>query len=83
MAQPLTRRDLDMLALEQHRFSVPGAKGTAIGQLFPGWSEVRYYQVLNGLVDRPEAEAHAPEVVRRLRALRARRQHHTQPPARS
>lgn len=73
MAQPLTRRELEVLAFEQHRFSVAGAKGSAIAQLFPEWSETRYYQVLNNLVDRPEAEAHAPDVVRRLREVRARR----------
>lgn len=73
MAQPLTRRELDVLAFERQWFRTPGAKGTAITQLFPGWSETRYYQALNALVDRPEAVAHAPEVVRRLRAVRDRR----------
>ncbi len=35
--------------------------------------ETRYYQLLAGLLDRPEAEAAEPELVAQLRALRDRR----------
>ena len=37
-------------------------------------SSTRYYQVLNALIDRPEALVHDPLLVRRLRRLRASRQ---------
>lgn len=51
----------------------PGAKETAVREQL-GLSAVRYYQVLNGLLDRPEALQHDPLLVRRLRRLRDRRQ---------
>jgi hypothetical protein len=38
----------------------------------------RYYQVLNALIDRPEALAADPLLVRRLRRLRASRQRQRQ-----
>nr|MBA2477365.1 DUF3263 domain-containing protein [Sporichthyaceae bacterium] len=34
----------------------------------------RYYQVLNALIDRPEALAYDPMLIKRLRRLRATRQ---------
>ena len=37
-------------------------------------SATRYYQVLNALIDRPEALEADPLLVRRLRRLRAARQ---------
>ena len=37
-------------------------------------SATRYYQVLNALIDKPEALAHDPLLVKRLRRLRASRQ---------
>ena len=37
-------------------------------------SATRYYQVLNSLIDRPEALAADPMLVKRLRRLRAARQ---------
>ena len=37
-------------------------------------SATRYYQVLNALIDKPEALAQAPLLVKRLRRLRAARQ---------
>jgi hypothetical protein len=39
-----------------------------------GLTATRYYQVLNELIDRPEALAFDPVLVKRLRAQRARRQ---------
>ena len=45
----------------------------AIKDLF-SMSATRYYQVLNALVDRPEALAADPMLVKRLRRLRASRQ---------
>ncbi len=38
-----------------------------------GVCETRYYQLLAGLLDRPEAAAAEPELVAQLRALRDRR----------
>ena len=37
-------------------------------------SATRYYQVLNALIDRPEALVADPLLVRRLRRMRAERQ---------
>ena len=74
-AQPagLTRREHEMLAFERQWWRHAGAKETAIREQF-GVPPTRYYQVLNALVDRPEALAADPLLVRRLRRLRASRQ---------
>ena len=69
----LSRRDHDILAFERQWWKYAGAKEEAIKQLF-GLSSTRYYQVLNALVDRPEALAADPMLVKRLRRLRASRQ---------
>src|SRR5438270_2000173 len=52
------------------RSAVP--KERAIRQRF-GVSPARYHQRLNGLIDRPEALAYDPMLVRRLRRLREAR----------
>ncbi|MEU2033028.1 DUF3263 domain-containing protein [Nocardia amamiensis] len=69
----LSRRDLDILAFERQWWKYAGAKEEAIRELF-GMSPTRYYQVLNALVDRNEALAADPMLVKRLRRLRASRQ---------
>ena len=69
----LTRRECDILASERHWRKYAGAKEEAIKELF-SMSATRYYQVLNALVDRPEALAADPMLVKRLRRLRASRQ---------
>lgn len=69
----LSRRDHEMLRFEQLWWRRAGAKETAIRDLF-GLPPTRYYQVLNALVDRPEALATDPLLVRRLRRLRSTRQ---------
>jgi hypothetical protein len=61
-----------MLAFERQWWRRPGAKETAIRDLF-AMSPTRYYQVLNALVDRPESLAADPLLVRRLRRVRAAR----------
>jgi hypothetical protein len=66
----LTRREHEMLAFERQWWRRPGAKETAIRDLF-GLTPTRYYQVLNTLVDRPDALASDPLLVRRLRRVRA------------
>jgi hypothetical protein len=62
-----------MLAFERQWWRYAGAKEAAIRDRF-GMSATRYYQVLNALVDRPEALAVDPVLVRRLRRMRAARQ---------
>jgi Protein of unknown function (DUF3263) len=68
----LTRREHEMLAFERQWWRRPGAKETAIRDRF-GISPTRYYQVLNTLVDRPDALESDPLLVRRLRRVRAAR----------
>ena len=72
-APGLTSRELAMLAFERQWWRAAGAKETAIRDRF-GLSPTRYYQVLNALVDRSEALAADPLLVRRLRRVRAARQ---------
>nr|WP_272941302.1 DUF3263 domain-containing protein [Kribbella flavida] len=62
-----------MLGFERHWWKYAGAKEQAIRDQFQ-MSATRYYQVLNALIDRPEALAHDPLLVKRLRRLRAARQ---------
>jgi hypothetical protein len=69
----LPERDCEILAFERQWWKYAGAKEQAIRELF-GMSATRYYQVLNALIDRPEALAHDPMLVKRLRRLRAARQ---------
>ena len=73
IADGLTRREHDILAFERQWWKYAGAKEDAIKELF-SMSATRYYQVLNALVDRPEALAADPMLVKRLRRLRASRQ---------
>ena len=66
-------RDDAILAFERQWWKYAGAKESAIRELFD-MSATRYYQVLNALLDRPEAMAFDPMLVKRLRRLRAARQ---------
>jgi Protein of unknown function (DUF3263) len=72
-ASELTERDREMLAFERQWWKYAGAKEQAVRELF-GMSATRYYQVLNALIDRPEALAHDPMLVKRLRRMRQSRQ---------
>lgn len=69
----LSRRDRDILGFERQWWKFAGAKEQAIKDLF-NMSGTRYYQVLNALIDKPEALAVDPMVVKRLRRQRATRQ---------
>jgi hypothetical protein len=69
----LTERELALLGFERQWWKYAGAKEQAIRELFD-MSATRYYQVLNALIDRPEALAADPMLVKRLRRLRAARQ---------
>ena len=69
----LSRREHEMLTFERQWWRRAGAKEMAIRDQF-GVTPTRYYQVLNALVDRSEALAADPLLVRRLRRLRSARQ---------
>ncbi|MGX1560441.1 DUF3263 domain-containing protein [Streptomyces sp. NPDC055506] len=70
--QGLGRRERDILALERRSFSGPGAKERAVREEL-GLVPVRYFQLLNALLDDPRALAHDPVTVNRLRRVRDRR----------
>lgn len=69
----LSERDEEILAFERQWWKYAGAKEQAIRDRFD-MSSTRYYQVLNALIDRPQALQSDPLLVRRLRRLRAARQ---------
>ncbi len=69
----LSDRDRQILEFERQWWKYAGAKETAVRENFD-MSATRYYQVLNALIDRPEALQADPLLVRRLRRLRATRQ---------
>jgi hypothetical protein len=69
----LSARDTDLLTFERQWWKFAGAKEQAIRDKFQ-MSATRYYQILNALIDKPEALAQDPLLVKRLRRLRATRQ---------
>ena len=69
----LTGRELEILAFERQWWKYAGAKEAAVKELFD-MSATRYYQVLNALIDKPEALVADPMLVKRLRRLRSTRQ---------
>ena len=69
----LSARDAEILAFERQWWKFAGAKEQAIRDQFQ-MSATRYYQVLNALIDKPEALAQDPLLVKRLRRLRSTRQ---------
>ncbi|GKQ36495.1 hypothetical protein ALMP_30360 [Streptomyces sp. A012304] len=70
--EELGARERDILALERRGFPGPGAKERAIREELD-LSPVRYYQLLNALLDDPRALAHDPVTVNRLRRIRETR----------
>lgn len=72
-AEALSERDREILSLERLWWQYAGAKEQAIRDKFD-MSSTRYYQVLNALIDREEALAFDPLLVKRLRRLRDKRQ---------
>ncbi|GLW49721.1 hypothetical protein Stsp02_53820 [Streptomyces sp. NBRC 14336] len=70
--EPLNPREQSVLALERRGFPTPGAKERAIREELD-LSPVRYYQLLNALLDDPRALAHDPVTVNRLRRVREAR----------
>ncbi|WP_345009319.1 DUF3263 domain-containing protein [Streptomyces shaanxiensis] len=71
-AAALADREQAILALERRGFPGPGAKERAIREEL-GLAPVRYFQLLNALLDDPRALAHDPVTVNRLRRVREAR----------
>ena len=69
----MSDRDVEILAFERQWWKFAGAKEQAVRDKFQ-MSATRYYQVLNALIDKPEALAQDPLLVKRLRRLRVARQ---------
>jgi hypothetical protein len=65
----LSGEEVAVLALERRGWATPGAKERAIREEL-GLAPVRYYQLLNALLDAPRALAHDPVTVNRLRRVR-------------
>ena len=77
---PLTDAELAVLEFERSWWQASGAKGAAIRDRL-SMSPSAYYRQLTALIDRPDALAADPLLVRRLRRARAerRRTRHTGP----
>jgi hypothetical protein len=69
----LSERERAVLTFEKQYWKYAGAKEQAIRDRFE-MSATRYYQLLNGLLDRPEAQEFEPALINRLLRLRAGRQ---------
>ncbi|MGE2714227.1 DUF3263 domain-containing protein [Mycolicibacterium litorale] len=65
----LTDTEIAMLDLEEQWYTTAGRKEDAIDEQL-GLKPVRYYQLLNRLVERQAALAYTPITVNRLRRLR-------------
>ena len=70
----LTDLETRILDFERNWWRFAGAKETAIKELFD-LTAPRYYQLLNDLIDRDDALAASPMLVKRLRRLREARMH--------
>lgn len=66
-------RERKVLEFERYWWKYAGAKERAIRERFD-LSATRYYQLLNEIIDMPEALAYDPILVKRLQRLRAFRQ---------
>ncbi|WP_430732303.1 DUF3263 domain-containing protein [Austwickia chelonae] len=71
--ETLTEQETRLLAFERQWWKYAGSKEQAIREIFD-MSATRYYQTLNALIDTPQALAHDPMLVKRLRRVRASRQ---------
>jgi len=67
----LTDREREILTFEQQWWKFAGSKEKAIRELF-GITPARYHATLRRLVDDPDALAHDPLLIRRLRRVRDR-----------
>jgi len=69
----LSEREREILGFEREWFKHVGAKDHAVRERF-GISATRYYQILNELIDTPDALEEDPMLVKRLQRMRASRQ---------
>ena len=69
----LSQRDRQILEFERQWWKYAGAKEQAIRELFD-MSATRYYQIINALIDNPDALAFDPMLIKRLSRMRAARQ---------
>lgn len=69
---PLSDTERRILDFERQWWKYAGAKEARIREIFD-CSSTRFYQQLNALIDRPEALAYDPMLVRRLQRMRAAR----------
>ena len=68
----LTDLEVRILDFERQWWKYAGAKDAAIKELF-NISAKQYYELLNNLIDRPDALAASPLLIKRLRRLREAR----------
>jgi hypothetical protein len=68
----LAERDRQILDFERGSWKLGVPKERAIRERF-GFSPTRYHQLLHRIIDRPEAVAYDPMLVRRLRRVREAR----------
>jgi len=66
---PLDQRDRAILDFEREAWQLTVPKERAIRERF-GFSAARYHQLLHRVIERPEAVAYDPMLVRRLRRVR-------------
>ena len=71
-AETLDERGRRILDFERESWKMGAPKERAIRERF-GFSAARYHQLLNRIVDRPEALVYDPMLVRRLRRIREAR----------
>jgi len=69
---PLTDLEVRILDFERQWWKYAGIKDSAIRELF-NLSAKQYYELLNNLIDRPDALAASPLLIKRLRRLRETR----------
>ncbi len=72
IAPSLTDLEVRILDFERQWWKYAGAKDAAIKELF-NISAQQYYELLNNLIDRPDALAASPLLIKRLRRLREAR----------
>jgi hypothetical protein len=68
-AGDLDQRSRQVLDFEREAWKLTVTKERAIRERF-GFSPSRYHQILHRIIDRPEALAYDPMLVRRLRRVR-------------
>jgi hypothetical protein len=68
----LTELEVRILEFEKNWWRYAGAKESAIKELFD-MKPPAYYQLLNNLIDRPDALLASPMLVKRLRRIREAR----------